>query len=41
MKKLLAAKDAKALEQMFKDARDSRDDWLSKTWAGRRPGTGT
>jgi len=40
MKKLLAAKDAAALEQMFKDARDARDDWLSKTWAGRRPGTG-
>jgi prephenate dehydrogenase len=40
MKKLLTEKDAKALEQMFKDARDARDGWLSKTWAGRRPGTG-
>jgi prephenate dehydrogenase len=39
MKKLLAAQDAKALEQIFKDARDARDDWLSKTWAGRRPGS--
>jgi prephenate dehydrogenase len=36
MKKLLAARDAKALEQIFADARDARDDWLSKTWAGRR-----
>ena len=24
------------LEQIFADARDARDDWLSKTWAGRR-----
>ena len=39
LKKLLAAKDAEALEQIFKDAREARDDWLSKTWAGRRPGT--
>jgi len=37
MKKLLAAGDAAALEKLFAEARDARDDWLSKTWAGRRP----
>jgi prephenate dehydrogenase len=39
MKKLLAARDEKALEKLFAEARSARDDWLSKTWAGRRPGS--
>jgi prephenate dehydrogenase len=37
MKKLLAARDEKALEKLFAEAREARDEWLSKTWAGRRP----
>jgi hypothetical protein len=37
MKKLLAARDDKALEKLFAEAREARDEWLSKTWAGRRP----
>jgi len=39
VKKLLSRGDAKALEKLFAEARDARDGWLQKTWAGRRPGT--
>ena len=38
MKKLLAARDAPALEKLFDEARDARENWLQKTWAGRKPG---
>jgi prephenate dehydrogenase len=38
MKKLLVRRDAKALEKLFDEARDARDNWLQKTWAGRKPG---
>ena len=38
MKKLLIRRDAKALEKLFDEARDARDNWLQKTWAGRKPG---
>ncbi|HEY2336257.1 MAG TPA: prephenate dehydrogenase/arogenate dehydrogenase family protein [Burkholderiales bacterium] len=38
VKKLLSRGDGKALEKLFSDARDARDGWLQKTWAGRRPG---
>jgi len=38
VKKLLARRDAKALEKLFDEARDARDNWLQKTWAGRKPG---
>jgi prephenate dehydrogenase len=38
MKKLLARRDAKALEKLFDEARDAREGWLQKTWAGRKPG---
>jgi prephenate dehydrogenase len=39
VKKLLSRGDAKALEKLFSEARDARDGWLQKTYAGRRPGT--
>src|SRR6185369_13990485 len=35
VKKLLSRGDAKALEKLFSEARDARDGWLQKTWAGR------
>jgi prephenate dehydrogenase len=38
MKKLLARRDGKALEKLFDEARDAREAWLQKTWAGRKPG---
>ena len=38
MKKLLARRDGKALEKLFDEARDARESWLQKTWAGRKPG---
>jgi prephenate dehydrogenase len=38
VKKLLSRADGKALEKLFSEARDARDGWLQKTWAGRRPG---
>jgi prephenate dehydrogenase len=38
VKKLLSRGDAKALEKLFNEARDARDGWLQKTWAGRKPG---
>ncbi len=38
VKKLLSRGDAKALEKLFSEAREARDGWLQKTWAGRRPG---
>jgi prephenate dehydrogenase len=38
MKKLLVKRDGKALEKLFDEARDARDAWLQKTWAGRKPG---
>jgi prephenate dehydrogenase len=38
MKKLLAKRDGKALEKLFDEARDARESWLQKTWAGRKPG---
>jgi prephenate dehydrogenase len=38
MKKLLARRDGKALEKLFDEARDAREGWMQKTWAGRRPG---
>jgi prephenate dehydrogenase len=38
LKKLLESGDAAALEKVFAEARSAREDWLSKTWAGRRPG---
>jgi prephenate dehydrogenase len=38
MKKLLARRDARALEKLFDEARDAREGWLQKTWAGRKPG---
>jgi prephenate dehydrogenase len=38
VKKLLSRGDARALEKLFSEARDARDNWLQKTWAGRRPG---
>jgi prephenate dehydrogenase len=38
MKKLLAKGDGKALEKLFDEARDARESWLQKTWAGRKPG---
>jgi prephenate dehydrogenase len=39
MKKLLAKRDGKALEKLFDEARDARESWLQKTWAGRKPVT--
>jgi prephenate dehydrogenase len=39
VKKLLARRDARALEKLFDEARDARESWLQKTWAGRKPGT--
>jgi prephenate dehydrogenase len=38
VKKLLSRGDAEALEKLFNEARDARDGWLQKTWAGRKPG---
>jgi prephenate dehydrogenase len=38
MKKLLTRRDGKALEKLFDEARDAREGWLQKTWAGRKPG---
>jgi prephenate dehydrogenase len=38
MKKLLQRRDGKALEKLFDEARDAREAWLQKTWAGRKPG---
>jgi prephenate dehydrogenase len=38
MKKLLAKRDAPALEKLFDEARDARENWLRNTWAGRKPG---
>jgi prephenate dehydrogenase len=38
MKKLLVKRDGKALEKLFDEARDAREAWLQKTWAGRKPG---
>jgi prephenate dehydrogenase len=38
MKKLLVKRDGKALEKLFDEARDARESWLQKTWAGRKPG---
>ena len=38
VKKLLARRDARALEKLFDEARDARESWLQKTWAGRKPG---
>ena len=38
MKKLLSRGDGKALEKLFDEARDARENWLQKTWAGRKPG---
>jgi prephenate dehydrogenase len=37
MKKLLVKRDGKALEKLFDEARDAREAWLQKTWAGRKP----
>ena len=38
MKKLLLKRNGKALEKLFDEARDAREAWLQKTWAGRKPG---
>jgi prephenate dehydrogenase len=38
VKKMLARRDAKGLEKLFDEARDARESWLQKTWAGRKPG---
>jgi prephenate dehydrogenase len=38
VKKLLSRGDAEALEKLFNEAREARDGWLQKTWAGRKPG---
>jgi prephenate dehydrogenase len=38
MKKLLESKDAAALVRLFTEARAARDDWLQRTWSGRKPG---
>ena len=38
VKKLLARRDARALEKLFDEARDARENWLRNTWAGRKPG---
>jgi prephenate dehydrogenase len=37
VKKLLEGGKADALEKLFAEARHAREDWLSKTWSGRRP----
>ena len=39
VKKLLERKDAAALVKLFTEARAARDDWLQRTWSGRKPGT--
>jgi len=39
VKRLLARRDARALEKLFDEARDARESWLQKTWAGRKPGS--
>jgi prephenate dehydrogenase len=38
VKKLLESRDAAALEKLFTEARGARDDWLQRTWSGRKPG---
>ena len=38
VKKLLESRDAAALEKLFSEAREARDDWLQRTWSGRKPG---
>jgi prephenate dehydrogenase len=37
VKKLLESGDAAALEKLFAEARVARDDWLQRTWSGRKP----
>ena len=39
VKKLVTRRDGRALEKLFDEARDARENWLQKTWAGRKPGT--
>jgi prephenate dehydrogenase len=38
VKKLLESRDAAALVKLFTEARAARDDWLQRTWSGRKPG---
>jgi prephenate dehydrogenase len=38
LKKLLESGDAAALVRLFTEARAARDDWLQRTWSGRKPG---
>jgi prephenate dehydrogenase len=36
VKKLLERRDAAALEKLFTQAREAREEWLKSTWSGRR-----
>jgi prephenate dehydrogenase len=38
LKKLLESGDAATLQKLFAEARSARDDWLQRTWSGRKPG---
>ncbi len=37
VKKLLQGRDAAALEELFREARAAREQWLKNTWSGRKP----
>jgi prephenate dehydrogenase len=37
VRKLLESGDAAALVRLFTEARAARDDWLQRTWSGRKP----
>ncbi len=36
VKKLLEGRDAAALEELFREAREAREEWLKNTWSGRK-----
>jgi prephenate dehydrogenase len=36
VKKLLEKRDGAALEKLFTQAREAREEWLKSTWSGRR-----